>query len=95
MATYDNTEAMAAHVTKKINDEWGPVGEGPCGEGAQMALSRAAQRLQLTRELAEAVEEERDTLIRRMVAGGASVSDIAGRADLNRQRIYQIRDGRR
>lgn len=96
VGTYDgDLPGLARHVAKSIADEWGPAGEGPCGEEANLALIRAAQRVELARDFSRGIEDERDDLIRRMVAGGVRVEQIASSARLNRQRIYQIRDNRR
>ncbi|MEZ7005623.1 hypothetical protein [Streptomyces sp. AD55] len=96
VGTYDgDLPGLARQVARDIADMWGPAGEGPCGEEADLALIRAAQRVQHARDLAKSTEEERDDLIRRMEAGGVRVEHIASRARLNRQRIYQIRDNRR
>ncbi len=96
VSTYDDDlPGLATWVAKDLADWWGPVGEAACGEEAGLSLMRAAQRVQSIRELAEGIEESRDDLIRRMIAGGVSVSSIASKVGLDRQRIYQIRDGRR
>ncbi|MEV7599850.1 hypothetical protein AB0O91_20950 [Kitasatospora sp. NPDC089797] len=69
------------------------------GEPADSAQAVALQQVEEARQyrdrvVAQATEELADS-IRHALAVKAPVTSIAARADLSRERIYQIRDGRR
>ncbi|MEU3528803.1 hypothetical protein AB0E62_33980 [Streptomyces sp. NPDC038707] len=78
-----------------INRRYGPVGEGPVGEEGLASLAAKTRAIQDYKDCVEEAVEERDDLIRRLIAGGVPVKDITAKSGLSRERVYQIRDGRR
>jgi hypothetical protein len=58
-------------------------------------VTTVARKLAKARERVTAVEDELATVIRAALSEGWSASVIAEAAGMSRQRVYQIRDGRR
>jgi transposase-like protein len=55
----------------------------------------ATRKLAEARAKAEAAEQHWQMVIRQLLAQGSSVTDVAEAAGVSRQRVYQIRDGKR
>jgi hypothetical protein len=84
-----------SQAAPQINRSYGPAGDGPVGEDGLAALGAMTRTIQDYKDCVDEAVEERDDLIRRLLAGGVAVKDIKAKTGLSRERVYQIRDGRR
>ena len=60
-----------------------------------IAVAAARRDVDYRRDIAADREQALHTAIRTAITAGVSVTEIARLSDLSRERIYQIRDGRR
>jgi hypothetical protein len=84
-----------SQATQQINRSYGPAGDGPVGEESLATLNAMARTIQDYKDCVAEAIEERDDMIRRLIAGRVLVKDITAKSGLSRERIYQIRDSRR
>jgi hypothetical protein len=91
----DNYAYELSQAAPQINRRFGPAGDGPVGEEGLATLGAMTRVIQDYKDCVAEAVEERDDMIRRLIAGRVPVKDITARAGLSRERVYQIRDGRR
>jgi hypothetical protein len=86
----------AGEAKRQLDLAHGPADDdAPVGQEGMPYLDRLGRRAADARETIEEIEEERDEMVRRMLAGGVAAQTLADRLGLSRSRIYQIRDDRR
>lgn len=67
----------------------------PSGASALTRLASATQRRENAQRAADDADQEWREMIRTAVAAGARVTEVAMTAGISRERVYQIKDGRR
>lgn len=68
---------------------------GDLGDRELDILADAARALDAAEQAAEAARHDRDQAVRAAIFAGARIVDITAITGLSRNRVYQIRDGRR
>ena len=68
---------------------------GDLGDRELDTLADAAHALDAAEQAAEAARHDRDQAVRAAISAGARIVDITAITGLSRNRVYQIRDGRR
>lgn len=68
---------------------------GDLGDRELDILADAARALDAAEQAVEAARHDRDQAVRAAISAGARIVDITAITGLSRNRVYQIRDGRR
>lgn len=92
--TQRGVQVVMLNEEPDLRDESGAVGADP-QKAVRERLAVIAHQRKLARRVVDDIDETRDEWIRTGLRNGMSVKELQERTGLSRQRIYQIRDGRR